>query len=151
MAFRREVVLALGGFDEALDTGPPLPGGGDLDMFYRVLRGGGALVYEPSMLAFHRHRTSMRGLRRQYESWGRGYMAFLWKVYAAEPPERGACRWMLRWWFTNQLRRTVKACRLSTPWSPLLPLAELGGGIVGLLGTYPRSAARSARIRREHG
>ena len=40
MAFRRDVLLALGGFDEALDTGAPLPGGGDLDIFYRLLRAG---------------------------------------------------------------------------------------------------------------
>jgi glycosyltransferase involved in cell wall biosynthesis len=38
MAFRREILLKLGGFDEALDTGTPLPGGGDLDIFYRVIR-----------------------------------------------------------------------------------------------------------------
>jgi glycosyltransferase involved in cell wall biosynthesis len=151
MAFRREALLALGGFDEALDTGPPLPGGGDLDIFYRVLRSRGVLVYEPAMLVFHRHRTSMNALRRQYESWGRGYMAFLWKVYASEPDQRPACRWMLRWWFTNQARQTVKACRCWTPWSPVLPLAEMGGGIAGLVGrAYPRSAARSERIRREH-
>ena len=36
MAFRRGVLLELGGFDEALDTGRPLPGGGDLDMYYRI-------------------------------------------------------------------------------------------------------------------
>jgi cellulose synthase/poly-beta-1,6-N-acetylglucosamine synthase-like glycosyltransferase len=33
MAFQRKVLLNLGGFDEALDTGAPLPGGGDLDIF----------------------------------------------------------------------------------------------------------------------
>ena len=40
MAFRRAVLEELGGFDEALDTGRPLPGGGDLDMFFRVVRAG---------------------------------------------------------------------------------------------------------------
>jgi len=48
MAFRREVLFKLGGFDEALDTGGPLPGGGDLDIFYRVIRLGYPLVYEPN-------------------------------------------------------------------------------------------------------
>ena len=33
MAFKREVLLKLGGFDEALDTGAPLPGGGRFRYF----------------------------------------------------------------------------------------------------------------------
>ena len=40
----------LGGFDEALDTGPPLPGGGDMDMFYRVLRRARLVIYLPGLL-----------------------------------------------------------------------------------------------------
>jgi hypothetical protein len=38
MILRRDLLLEIGGFDEALDTGKPLPGGGDLDIFYRVIR-----------------------------------------------------------------------------------------------------------------
>src|ERR1017187_7848104 len=38
MAFSAEVLRRMGGFDEALDTGPAVPGGGDLDIFYRVIR-----------------------------------------------------------------------------------------------------------------
>ena len=37
MAVRRSVILELGGFDEALDMGAVLPGGGDLDILWRVL------------------------------------------------------------------------------------------------------------------
>jgi len=50
MAFRRDLLRDIGGFDEALDTGTPLPGGGDLDIFYRIIRAGHALVYEPRYL-----------------------------------------------------------------------------------------------------
>ena len=56
MAFRRRVLIPLGGFDEALDTGAPLPGGGDLDIFYRLLRAGHILVQEPQFLIRHQHR-----------------------------------------------------------------------------------------------
>ena len=69
MAVRRNVVRELGGFDDALDTGAPLPGGGDLDMFYQTIRAGYTLVYEPSALVFHRHRRKMKELRLQYWSW----------------------------------------------------------------------------------
>ena len=94
MVLRRELVLELGGFDEALDTGPPLPGGGDLDIFHRVVAAGAPLVYEPRMLVFHRHRREHEALRRQYWSWGDGFMAFLAKTYAADPAMRPRVRAM---------------------------------------------------------
>jgi GT2 family glycosyltransferase len=72
MAFDVAVMRSIGGFDDALDTGPPLPGGGDLDAFYRVLHAGHVLVYQPEMTVFHRHRRGMDELRRQYWSWGTG-------------------------------------------------------------------------------
>jgi hypothetical protein len=79
MVFRRELLRELGGFDEALDTGAPLPGGGDLDAFYRVLNAGRALVHEPRMLVFHQHRSEHAALRRQMWSWGLGLMAYVQK------------------------------------------------------------------------
>jgi len=147
MAFRRGLLLDIGGFDDALDTGPPLPGGGDLDIFYRVARSGEPFIYEPRLLVFHRHRRDYAGLRRQYWTWGTGFMAFLAKHFAREPAERW--RWLLlvRWWFAHQLRRF--ACSLvgrgDSP--PDLVAAELLGGVVGLCGTYGRSQRRTARIR----
>lgn len=55
-AIRRELALELGGFDEALDMGAALPGGGDLDMLWRVLEAGHDIVYEPTARAWHEHR-----------------------------------------------------------------------------------------------
>jgi hypothetical protein len=45
-------LLELGGFDDALDTGPPLPGRGDLDIFYRLVRRGYPLIREPKLLIY---------------------------------------------------------------------------------------------------
>src|SRR5690606_8402984 len=69
LSVRRDAALRLGGFDDALDTGPPLPGGGDLDLMHRVVRAGLPFVYEPRVVVFHRHRRDDEGLRRQYDSW----------------------------------------------------------------------------------
>ena len=55
-AIRRNVAVDLGGFDEALDMGAALPGGGDLDMLWRVLEAGFDIVYEPTVQAWHEHR-----------------------------------------------------------------------------------------------
>ena len=148
MAFRRDVLLDLGGFDEALDTGPPLPGGGDLDIFYRVIRAGYPLVYEPQQLAFHEHRRTLEGLRRQYRSWGLGFMAFLAKSYQADPPRRARLRRLAAWWFRDQLWQLLKSLLGRHVVPPRMILAELEGGVVGLLGEYARSQKRVEQIRK---
>ena len=147
MAFRRAALQELGGFDEALDTGPPLPGGGDLDIFYRVVRAGYPLVYEPRFLVFHEHRRDLEALRRQYYSWGQGFMAFVVKSHQADPLQRAKLRRLVGWWFGDQLRQLHRSLRGRHPLPPPMILAELWGGVVGLLGEYPRSQRRTERIK----
>lgn len=53
MAFRRELVLELGGFDHVLGAGRELAGAEDLDMFCRVLDAGHAIVHDPSCVIHH--------------------------------------------------------------------------------------------------
>lgn len=150
MTFRREVLLQLGGFDEALDTGAPLPGGGDLDIFYRVIRAGYPLIYEPQYLVYHQHRREYEKLRRQYWSWGLGFMAFVIKSYQVDRPQRRQFRRLIAWWFKDQL----KQLKQSFKGQHALPLemiwAELWGGIVGLFGEYSRSCKRTEQIRRHY-
>lgn len=150
MAFRRSVLLALGGFDEALDTGPPLPGGGDLDAFYRVVRAGNVLAYEPRYLVFHQHRRTMEELRRQYRSWGLGFMAYVVKSYRADPAARGNFRALVFWWFRYMARHIRKALIDGDKKTASMLKAELAGGIVGLFGEYGRSMKRVERIREQH-
>ena len=148
MAIRRDVLAALGGFDEALDTGAPLPGGGDLDIFYRVLRAGHALVYEPGMAVRHEHRSSVDGLRRQYYTWGLGFFAFLGKVWEAEPGERAKIRLLAKWW-TLDIARTLKGRLAKADPTPVeMSFSELAGGLEGAMGEYRRSLRRVAEIRR---
>ena len=148
MVFRRDVMLKLGGFDEALDTGPPLPGGGDLDAFYRVVRAGHVIAYEPQFLAFHQHRREMATLRRQYWSWGLGHMAFTAKSYRDDPPMRPMIRHLLLWWWTkHQLREALRCLKPGAGLPIGLVIAELWGGVDGLAGGYGRSVRRVQRIR----
>lgn len=150
MSVRRTTALRLGGFDEALDTGPPLPGGGDIDMMFRVVRSGAELVYEPSAVVFHRHRRDAPGLRRQYDSWGRSSMALVAKTYRADPQGRPKLRKYVRWSFTTHARALRPGSAVGAD-ERSAARAELRGGIAGLLGTYGRSQRRSQRLRRHHG
>jgi GT2 family glycosyltransferase len=150
MGVRRNVVRELGGFDDALDTGAPLPGGGDLDMFYRIIRAGHALVYEPSALVFHRHRRKMKELRRQYWSWGLGFMSFAAKSYRSDPPARHHFRRVVKGEFKRVFFRLIKSLRRQDGLSPTFPLAQLWGSMTGWMGGYERSVRRVEAIRRRH-
>ncbi len=147
MAFRRSLLMELGGFDEALDTGAPLPGGGDLDMFYRVLRSGRTMVYEPEYAVRHEHRETVPQLRRQYWTWGLGMMAFLVKSYRTDRELRPRHRAMVRWWFLDQSKALLRAAGGFRGRDLRFRAAELAGGICGLAGEYDRSRARVNAIR----
>lgn len=149
MALVRRIALDLGGFDEALDAGAALPGGGDADMFYRIVRAGHPLVYEPQFVVFHRHRREYAQLRRQYcRSWGQGLMAHIAKTYRYDISQRRKLRALTRWWFGDQLRSLAKSVAGRHVLPPDLVVAELWGGLVGLLRAYPRSVRRAEKIRR---
>lgn len=79
LAVRRPLLLSLGGFDEALDLGPALPGGGDHDALWRVLQAGYDVVYEPSAYAHHEHRRDMAAAYRQIVGHQRALVALLVK------------------------------------------------------------------------
>ncbi len=148
MAFDRATLLAIGGFDDALDTGAPLPGGGDLDIFYRVARTGFPFIYEPQFAVFHEHRRDMAGLKRQYWTWGLAHMAFVVKSQAADPPYRARFRRLIVWWFNDQLCQLARSLLGRHVLPPGMVAAELGGGVAGLFGEYGRSQRRVERIRR---
>ncbi|MBC6982441.1 glycosyltransferase family 2 protein [Caulobacter sp. 17J80-11] len=147
MAFDRKWLLGLGGFDEALDTGAPLPGGGDLDAFYRMVRSGRALVYEPAYAVYHQHRETIPQLRRQYWTWGLGFMAFLAKAQRHDPPLKARHAGMLRWWFATAATELLSALRRGRGRETAFAAAELWGGVLGVAGEYDRSLRRVRRIR----
>jgi glycosyltransferase involved in cell wall biosynthesis len=149
MAFRRDVLCDLGGFDEALDTGPSLPGGGDLDIFYRIIRAGHAMAYEPSFMVFHEHRASESALRRQYYTWGLGFMAFVEKNYRNDPDQRQQFRRTIKWWILDEIRQMGEAVRRKHVLPLSMVVSEFSGGIAGLFGEYSRSLKRVTAIRKK--
>lgn len=147
MCFDRRLLLALGGFDEALDTGAPLPGGGDLDIFYRVLRAGRAVAYEPSYAVYHEHRETLEQLTRQYWTWGLGFMAFLVKSWRSDPALRRRQAATVWWWACDRAAAMARAALQGERRELGFAWAEFRGGVQGLLGEYDRSRARSRRLR----
>lgn len=85
MAFRRHVFNHIGLFDEALDAGTPTGGGGDLDIFRRLLMTGYIVVYNPDALVYHQHRLSEAATRHQFWSYGKGFTAVMSKILLTKP------------------------------------------------------------------
>jgi GT2 family glycosyltransferase len=88
MAVRRQTILELGGFDEALDLGHPLPGGGDMDILWRVLDAGYEIVYDPAVQARHEHRREVEASVNQILDHHRALIAMLAKA-AVSPCRTG--------------------------------------------------------------
>jgi GT2 family glycosyltransferase len=80
LAVRREAALEVGGFDEALDRPPRLPGGGDMDLLWRLLEAGYDVVYEPAALARHEHRRDLEAACGQIVGHQRAQSAWLAKA-----------------------------------------------------------------------
>jgi GT2 family glycosyltransferase len=76
-AISRIALKDIGTFDEALGAGSPSGGGEDLNMFMRVILGGHRLVYEPSAIVWHVHRSDLAALSKQLRAYGTGCTAAL--------------------------------------------------------------------------
>ncbi|MEL6469793.1 MAG: glycosyltransferase [Cyanobacteria bacterium J06623_4] len=150
MAYRKSVFETVGYFDPALDVGTVTNGGGDLDMFVRVIRSGYTLVYEPTMLIRHRHRREYAQLKRQLSYNGSLYA--LWLKHAiAFPRQRMACLIVGLWWmFYWNIRRLIVATLHRTRFPRELILVELLGAFKGIT-AYPKAIKRAKEIVQQHG
>lgn len=53
MAFRKDFLVRLGGFNERIGVGTRLYAGDDLDVFYRLLQAGGTIAHTPDAIVLH--------------------------------------------------------------------------------------------------
>jgi hypothetical protein len=145
MAFRRSIFEEIGPFDPALDVGTPTNGGGDIEMFYRVLKAGHALRYEPEALVAHRHRRDWDQLCAQIRGWGSGLVAFLVRSARAYPEERWALASLGAGWLAQQLRRFVVSLFRPPGFPRRLILFELYGAAQGFR-RYEQSLRKSRSV-----
>ena len=129
MAFRRAVFDEVGRFDPALDVGTATRGGGDIEMFHRVMAKGCGLAYTPAAFVWHEHRTDFPALLRQLRDNGSGFAAYLQAAWRNRTVGRGAIavfalkEWIWGW----QIKRLIRPGRHRRE----TVLAELGGLMQG--------------------
>ena len=151
MAFRRSAFRAIGVFDPALDVGTPTDGGGDLEMFFRLLQEGGTLVYEPRAIVRHSHRPDSQRLYKQIHDWGKGLFSYMRRSATAYPGERAAFRRLRRWWFGRYIiRRYLGTIVNGAAYPRALILAEVRGAWSARR-AYREARRNAAVLLREHG
>jgi GT2 family glycosyltransferase len=146
MAVRRVQALALGGFDPALDVGTPTGGCGDLEFYFRVVAAGHLLVYEPTAVVRHRHRTTMEGLVRQRRGDGTGSYSWMLGAGRRYGPVQflGFLRFAVWWGYLHHLRGNLAQLLLPEALrSPTRP-ANTRGAVDAVVGRYYRRARRQA-------
>jgi len=112
MAFTRDVLEAIGGFDTRLGAGRRTRGSDDLDAFVQVLRSGTMAAYQPDAVVRHVHRRDVPGLLRQYRDNGTGYAALLRKYEVSGGEVRAAAiRERARWRRQRHVRSLLGAVR----------------------------------------
>lgn len=90
MAFHRRAFQDVGPFDERLDAGAA-GGSGDAELWYRLLAKGWRCRYEPSSVAYHRHRRDLDDLADQIRGHMSGHVAAL-LIQAERHGHRGNLR-----------------------------------------------------------
>jgi glycosyltransferase involved in cell wall biosynthesis len=133
MAYRKSVYDKIGLFDPALDVGTPTNGGGDLEMFFRILKEGYRLVYEPCMMVRHRHRRGYEQLKTQITNNGVGLYSYFVRTGLYYKDERyGLFKLGVYWFLIWDLKRLLIGILRPNRFPLDLIWGEFKGAFIGL-------------------
>jgi GT2 family glycosyltransferase len=89
-AVKREWFAKIGGCDERLGPGSPGQGGVDMDLFYRLLRAGARIRYEPESIVYHERQNKAGRIARRWmyghgmaaccTIWLRQHDSYAWRI-----------------------------------------------------------------------
>ncbi|KJL40343.1 glycosyltransferase [Microbacterium trichothecenolyticum] len=85
MAFRRDVLLRLGGFDDLMGAGQRLAGAEDLDIFIRLLRAGAHVVHSAECVVLHANTRVGAAYVELHRGYGLGLGALVGKWLRRDP------------------------------------------------------------------
>ncbi len=126
-AFRRDVLEAVGGFDETLHRNQ------DYELNWRLRQGGGVVWFDPALAVTYRPRGSLRRLARQYFDYGRWKRVVLRRHPASLRPRQLAAPLLV----LGLAASAVLAVTPARAVAPVLPalygsLVVVGSAVVGI-------------------
>ncbi|MGB3508368.1 MAG: glycosyltransferase, partial [Microcoleaceae cyanobacterium] len=151
MAYRRAIFDHIGQFDPALDVGTVTNGGGDLEMYFRVLKEGHTLVYEPNAMVRHRHRRDYAKLKTQITNNSIGLFSYFVRSIK-NYPEESLSFWkiFIGWVVYRNLIRLWISLKHPTSFPRDLIWAEIRGYFSGLT-RYPKAHKKALEIAKSFG
>ena len=150
MAFRREALSAIGGFDVALGAGTPARGAEDTYAFSRVLLAGYRIAYQPSAFVRHHHYADMDALRRQLRGYGVGITAYYVALMRRDPQILGQLLALIPAALRHLRGRDSLASTTMRDFPPSVRRQQRMGMLIGPF-AYVRSARAQGRLEKETG
>jgi len=130
MAIRKRAFDEVGLFDEALSPGTPSRAGEEVDIFFRILKSGKRIVYNPDAIVWHEHRSTYGDLKKILFNYGISSGAFYMRWFLKEGKLLSALYFLRYNIFSQGLNILKKAFfKKCYPVTPLL--YELMGSFVG--------------------
>lgn len=150
MAFKRSIFGQVGLFDTALGAGTICGCGEDVQMFFRVLNEGHSIVYEPSALVHHRHRSSYEGLRRQLAGYGGTSACYAWGLASNPGLRLSFAKLIFAHLFIGNLAAFIRSILTPSQIPPELFYVETLGAFSSLF-SYKRSQQLARQIEDRFG
>ena len=120
----------VGLLDPALGAGTPTGCSEDTYLFYRILKAGGTIVYEPGAYVWHRHRRTLDALRHQIYAYSKGHAAYHLTTLVDEGDRRALVR--LFWSLPRvYARRAYQRVRGRSDYPLSLIALEVAGSLAG--------------------
>jgi glycosyltransferase involved in cell wall biosynthesis len=135
-ALRRTVYDLIGPFDPRLDMGTPVPGGGDHDMFARIIRAGYTLVYDPGPVVFHQHLADLEIVIKRLGQYQESFLAFITKSILSDRVYRLQLARHMIYWYCRKTARGTAAVLTKRDRPFALVLSEALGAWRGPLALY---------------
>jgi glycosyltransferase involved in cell wall biosynthesis len=148
MAFRREALYAIGGFDVALGAGTAACGAEDTYAFSRVLLGGYRMAYQPSAFVRHHHYSDLDGLIRQLRGYGVGLTAYYAALIRRDPKVLGTLLALVPTALRDLRGNDSLTTATMRDFPPSIRREQRMGMLTGPF-AYVRSARAQARVRRK--
>ncbi|HSU49561.1 MAG TPA: hypothetical protein VLJ41_03190, partial [Segetibacter sp.] len=93
-AFRAKIFAnpEIGMLDEALGAGTPTGCSEDTYLFYKVLKLGYTIIYEPKAYVWHKHRKDIKSLKKQIYNYSKGHVSYHLQTWLVDKDWRGISR-----------------------------------------------------------
>jgi O-antigen biosynthesis protein len=145
MAFRREALRRIGGFDVALGAGTPSFAGEDTLAMTLTLLSGYCIAYEPAALVRHEHRRDFDGLSRQLHGYDVGLTAYYAALLRHRPTALAGLLRLIPSAAGCLRKREQTGTAVPPEFQESITRRQLAGVLTGPA-AYARSSIRQARM-----